>query len=303
MQKLGGGLSRRLRGALRWRLQYLKTHLQPAARRLRTTFVRVSPQQLDRALSSLSRQPAGIVFVHSSLSAFGYFEGGVEAVLQSLLSWTKGGSLVLPTHTYCYPGPGGTPIFDPKNTPSRVGVISDRFWRRAGVLRSLHPSHSVACWGADAARLCAGHEDAGTPCGQGTPYALMIEERCSVLMLGARMDAYTLFHTSEDAAAAPYLYEPEIYHLRLALDSGERVVRTRRQDASIARRFIDMDDWLEARGLLERRSLGAGRLLFIPDARAVHECIVEQIRSNPWFLTQRGQHQDEGTPLPPERLA
>src|SRR5262249_1506540 len=141
------------------------------------------------------------LLVHSSLSACGQIIGGADAVLRALRDWIGNGTLCLPAHSYCYPRKDGSiPIFDLHSTPALTGRISDVFWRQAGVLRSNHPTHSLACSGPSAAWLCAEHELCATPCGAATPYARLVQSHCSVLMFGVTLDSYTLFHTAEDAA-------------------------------------------------------------------------------------------------------
>src|SRR5262249_43045932 len=150
----------------------------------------------------------GLVMVHSSLSACGYVQGGALTVIEALRTWCRGSTIVMPTHTYCYPGTdGAVSTFDPKSTPSVVGVITDAFWRQPKVVRSVHPTHSLAAEGPLAGKLVAGHELCDTPCGLGTPYHRLVEWDAGVLMFGVTFDCYTLFHTAEDAGAVPYLYK------------------------------------------------------------------------------------------------
>jgi aminoglycoside 3-N-acetyltransferase len=153
------------------------------------------------------------------------------------------------------------------------------------VVRSQHPSHSIAVSGPGAEDLCRDHELRETPCGPGTPYLRIAEGNSSVLMFGATMDSYTLFHTAEDAADVPYLYFPEQVTLRTrGADGTIRSVQMWRQDMSVARRFAATADWLAEQGLLVRRRLGLGELLFIPSARALHDRVVETMRRDPLFL-------------------
>jgi aminoglycoside N3'-acetyltransferase len=113
----------------------------------------------------------------------------------------------------------------------------------------------------------------------------MVEGNSSVLMFGATMDSYTLFHTAEDAAEVPYLYAPEQVTLRTKSKDGVvRSIQMWRQDMGVARRFEETVDWLSEKGLLVRRKLGLSELLFIPDARALHETMVETLRRDPLFL-------------------
>src|SRR5262249_53188787 len=147
------------------------------------------------------------LLVHSSLSACGWISGGPPTVVRALRDWIGGANLVMPTHSYCYPRAHGTlPLFSTATTPSVVGAISEYFRAVRGVLRSCHPSHSVACMGPLTETLCSAHDASETPCGTGTPYARLIDADCAVLLFGAKFDAYTFFHSAEHDAGVPYQY-------------------------------------------------------------------------------------------------
>jgi aminoglycoside 3-N-acetyltransferase len=248
----------------------------------------LSPVELHAALAGLGKPRNSVVMVHSSLSACGYVPGGAAAVIDALRTWCAGSTLAMPTHTYCYPASDGSvSAFDPTSTPSVVGAITDAFWRRPGVVRSLHPTHSLAADGSMAAELIAEHEQCNTPCGSGTPYHRLVQWDAAVLMFGVRLDCYTLFHTAEDAANVPYLYENKPYVLQVREPTGEvRDFPLRRQDMKVPRRFVEMDKWLENRGLCQRWRCGRGELLWVPHTAAVHATLCEALQSDPWLLTR-----------------
>jgi aminoglycoside N3'-acetyltransferase len=107
-------------------------------------------------------------------------------------------------------------------------------------------------------------------------------------MFGATMNSYTLFHTAEDAARVPYLYEPKQYRLfAKRADDSVITVQMFRQDMSVPRRFRQMADWLEEREVLSRRRLGAGDLLFIPSSARVHQVLLQAMDSDPYLLAER----------------
>lgn len=269
-------------------LRSARTRLRKLARaiRLRLSSPALTADDTLRALRSLPFTPPRTLMVHSSLSACGFIRGGARTVIDTLRKWNSGGTLAMPAHSYCYPeAEGRAPVFDPAQSPSRVGAITDAFWRMPGVLRSLHPTHSVACDGPRAVSLIADHERCDTPCGAGTPYDKLIREDAAVLMFGVTLDTLTFLHTAEDAAAVPYLYEPAKPILRVkARDGSITDFPMRRQDMKIARRFAEMDTWLEARGMLHRADLGRGELLYLPHSAAAHEALVTALRDDPWML-------------------
>ena len=262
-------------------------------KRARRKLVRLNEAKIREALESCGAFKADLLLVHSSLSACGSIDGGPATVINALRSWiTDRAALALPTHTWSYPDKTGVaPVYDFRATPSVVGTITNYYWHQPGVVRSQHPSHSLAISGPGAEDLCRDHELRETPCGADTPYLRIAEGNSSVLMFGATMDSYTLYHTAEDAADVAYLYQPEQVTLRtIGADDVVRSVQMWKQDMSIARRFEATTDWLVEQGLLIRRKLGLSELLFIPDARALHERVVAQMRRDPLFLVDEKSH-------------
>lgn len=256
-------------------------------KRARRKLVRLDEAKILAALKSCGAFESELLFVHSSLSACGSIEGGPDTVVNALRAWISDrAALAMPTHTWSYPDATGVaPVYDYQATPSVVGTITNHYWRQPGIVRSLHPSHSLACSGAAAEKLLAGHESFETPCGAGTPYHQIAQGHSSVLMFGATLDSYTLFHTAEDEAQVPYLYAPEQVTLRTKdRDGSIRSIPMWRQDMSIARRFAATVDWLAEQGLVVRRKLGLSELLFVPSARNLHEIMVETLRRDPLFL-------------------
>ena len=137
-----------------------------------------------------------------------------------------------------------------------------------------------------------------TPCGSGTPYERMVQTNTSVLMFGATLDSYTLFHTAEDAARVPYLYLPQKMILKTKKPDGTVVeLQSWRQNMGIARRFRETVDWLEQENLLLRRKLGKGELLFIPRADRVHQEVLKQLRVDPLFLVATSERERARTSL------
>ena len=267
--------------ALHWRSQQLRRQL----RETRRNCVQLSEADILNGLRSFDAAPKGSVMVHSALSACGSIQGGAGTVVTALRQWLDCGTLAMPAHTYCYPeGSTPAPLFDPEATPSVVGAITEQFRREPGVRRSFHSSHSLAAEGPDAERLIADHDRCETPCGTGTPYERMVQQNGGVLMFGARLDAYTLFHTAEDAAGVPYLYYPQPVTMRMRDGGAERTLVSWRQDMTIPRCFAQMDRWLEERGLLTRRRLGLGELLFLPRAGDAHAALVAAMRREPLLL-------------------
>lgn len=261
----------------------LRTRLKRFAKQIVLRTRVVQGKELETAFDSLGVKDISLLLVHSSLSNCGYLSMGARGLLRELESRCE--TLCLPTHTYCYGLPGELPpIFDPSKSGSLVGAISDSFWREEGVFRSLHPSHSIAVKGKGAEEICKGHEFAGSPCGERTPYEFLIENSASVLMFGCTLNTYTLFHTTEALMACDYLYYPEPVLMRFVGPQGVTATEMKRQDMRVPRRFTEMEDELLQLGLLRRVTLGKGKLIFIPNSKDVHNHLADRIREYPKYL-------------------
>jgi aminoglycoside 3-N-acetyltransferase len=142
-----------------------------------------------------------IVLLHSSLSSIERMEGGADAVIEAFIE-TLGtdGTLVMPAFSDDISTP-----FDPEVTPSDTGIITEKFRNVKGVIRSLHPTHSVCAYGKFAAEITENHDKAPTPCGKGTPFDKICNSKGKIVLLGVDMNRNTILHAAEDIAEMPYL--------------------------------------------------------------------------------------------------
>lgn len=160
----------------------------------------VTQDDILYSLKLMGIQEGDILLVHSALTSIGHVEGGADSVINALCEAVgPDGTIVMSTLT------GWFAPFDAATSPSAVGVISEVFRRRPGVLRSLHPVHSVAAYGKHAAEIVAGHENCPTGCGEGTPYLKLRDLGAKAMLLGIDMDRNTIMHTLEELIDAKYL--------------------------------------------------------------------------------------------------
>lgn len=177
----------------------------------------------------------GAVEVHSSLSAFGWVEGGAEAVADALLeafalvmvpAFSSGSSVTMPPgvrierngwrrhwwhgrHRYT-----PRPFHKDMPTSGGMGVITEAVRQRPGTVRGIHPSHSFAANGEGAEEIVAAqtYDDPMAP----------VVELCNrggwILMLGTELNSCTALHACEVLAGRPYF-------ARYALVEEGRVVR------------------------------------------------------------------------------
>ncbi|OVE85946.1 aminoglycoside N(3)-acetyltransferase [Natronolimnobius baerhuensis] len=179
------------------------------------------------------------LFVHSSLSALGWVCGDAPAVVDALQTvLTDAGTLVMPTHSPQYTNPADwsappvpddwidpireqRPAYRPETTPTRgMGAIPECFRNYPGVIRSAHPTVSVAAWGADADAIAGDHAlDYGL--GESSPLARLYDHDAAVLMLGTGHETNTSLHLAEHRAAISL--ETTTNRVPI-IDNGERVL-------------------------------------------------------------------------------
>ena len=172
---------------------------------------RMDYKDYRRAFDRLQLSAGSAVCVHSAIRNLGHLTdgpGGVVRALQDAVG--DNGAVLMPTFPF-----GGTmqsylaknEPFDVRRTPSAVGFLTEYFRQQDDVLRSLHPTHAVAGWGARAAGFLQGHEQSPTPFGMQSPYGRLVEDDNGyMLMLGTRL--LSLPHHIQERVSFPNLYLP-----------------------------------------------------------------------------------------------
>ena len=114
--------------------------------------VSVSRSDITSGLKQVGLACGSKVLVHSSLSSFGYVEGGADTVIDALVETVgSGGTVLVPTLTGNETlSAANPPEFDPQHTRCWTGLVPETFRKRPNAVRSIHPTHSVSAIGADA---------------------------------------------------------------------------------------------------------------------------------------------------------
>ena len=165
-------------------------------------------KKMAQELVALGIKSDDTIVMHSSLSSLGYVEGGADTVIDTVLSVLNDGTLLVPALSFASVN-ADSPVFRVDSTPSCVGAISEAFRKREGVIRSMHPTHSICAIGKYAKELIAGHLDTDTPVGAKSPLALLPEYNGKILMLGCGLRPNTSMHGVEELAKPPYLFKPQ----------------------------------------------------------------------------------------------
>lgn len=178
---------------------------------------------LKNQLSDLKINPAGTLLVHSAYKCIGEVDGRADTVLDALMEYMEAGTLLLPSHTWDNVKKGTNPVMDVLHTPSCVGILTEIFRNRAGVRRSLHPTHSLSATGKDAEEILAGEEKINTPCGKDGAYYKLWERNAQILLIGVNFGRNTFIHGIEEWDNAEGFISTQITDLYTIDYNGNRL--------------------------------------------------------------------------------
>ncbi len=173
-------------------------------------------------IEKMGIDPKGALLIHSSMKAIGPVEGGADTVLDAWSQYMGDGLLIFPTHTWKYIGDGKEQsVFDSRTLPACVGILPELFRQREGVVRSLHPTHSVAALGKGAAAYTAGEEQRHSPAPREGCWGKLVDLDATILFLGCTLRSNTFIHGVEEWNGIPNRVSAEAYPLTILGPQGE----------------------------------------------------------------------------------
>ena len=242
-------------------------------------------QSLARDLHGAGVRAGDTLIVHSSLRKVGWIAGGAQELIRALQE-TLGpqGTLVMPTFTFSLAG-WQLPPFDPCRTASRVGLLTDTFWRCANVWRSAHPTHSFAAWGRLATQIIDGPLNY-EPLGLGSPIDRACNAGAKILLVGVEQNRNSTIHLAESRAAVPYLQIPftidDLYDEAWYVDapSGEARMLAIREMPGSSEGFDVLDEVLVREEIATRCALGDALCTIMP-AQRLCDFVVRLLKEDP----------------------
>ena len=159
-------------------------------------------QDLIVDLKNMGLHPTEAIMVHSSMKSIGPVEGGADTVVDAFMEYFKEGLFMTPTHTWAQMSAEYS-LFDPKEEPACVGIIPNIFRKREGVIRSLHPTHSIAAYGPRAAEYVKGEENVITPGQPGGCWSRLFDVQAKILLVGCTHARNTFIHAVEELLDVP----------------------------------------------------------------------------------------------------
>lgn len=191
----------------------IRGKVRDAGRRLRSPLSETQLLNIFENALGLSR--GDVVFVHSSIDQLN-LEFPFYRVL-SLLEDVVGaeGTLLFPTYprlsSYEFLRRGE--VFDIRKSPSYTGILSELARRKAGAVRSLHPTKSVCAIGPAAEELTRDHQKSPYPYDWCSPYFRLTEFGGKIVGLGVSTARLSFVHCVDDALKDDFPVQP--YHAQL----------------------------------------------------------------------------------------
>lgn len=219
------------RCGLQCRRRWLASSSTVATPDVPTPTKKLDREVLARNLAAIGVQPGGLVMVHSG--AVGLAKVGWEPAefLDFLCDYLgPHGTLAMPTHPVLSEKSGRL-AYDVKRSPSSVGMVSELFRRRAGVVRSECPYSAAAAIGPLADELIRDHRRSFAPHDALSPYAKLGELQGQALCVACPLVRLTILHVAEDVCREtlhiPDFYEERVIVVRQAGREEERSIHTR----------------------------------------------------------------------------
>ena len=169
------------------------------------------------------------VLIHSSMKSIGEVDGGADTVLDVFCEYlAEHGNIALPSHSWSSINDEHN-IFDPVNEPACVGVLTEIFRKREGVLRSLHPTHSIAIMGKDAEYFVKGEHLIDTPCGRAGCWGKLLDMDFKIIFLGCGTKCNTYLHGVEEWLDVPDRLSEHHHDFKIKMPDGSLFDRPSRR--------------------------------------------------------------------------
>lgn len=266
----------------RWTLPFPSIHKEVEMHNV------VTKEEIKRGLRKLGLRRGDAVGVHSSLSSFGYVEGGADAVIDALLEVVgEEGTIAMPTHSSNLEKVELSPEekaagvswlfkilpYNPKETPCTTGIIPETFRKRPGVIRSRHPSLSIAAIGPKAEEI-TGAGDGGSLAG----WKVLLELEGYVLLMGVGLGVCTAMHLAESMVELPErilekITPPKWFVERYPEDEWE-------WDVGPYPDFAKLEPICKEQGIMKTVTIG-NAIIRLLRLRALIELYAEALRENP----------------------
>jgi aminoglycoside 3-N-acetyltransferase len=207
----------------------------------------------------------------------------------------QNGLLVFPTHSWHEKSLVDN-IYNPRSEFSCVGLLTNLFLQREGVVRSLHPTHSVAAIGKEASVYIAGEERFDTPCPQDGCWGKLYDRKAQIFFLGCSLKTNTFIHGVEEWNRIPNRIAENPRNIKMIMPDGSVMERALYGHYSphgdVSRNYDKLLPAFLAKGIAKEGRLGDAAC-YLCDAVGMADLTSEFLQRDPNLFV-------DATPIPAE---
>jgi aminoglycoside 3-N-acetyltransferase len=243
-------------------------------------------EQFKRDLKKLGVNAGSNLLIHASLKSLGPIPKDLQFIIQGIQEVIgEEGTLLMPALSYASVDESN-PVFDLLKTPCCVGALPEYFRTYPGVVRSIHPTHSVSCLGKHQHLFTASHQEDKTPCGKHSPFHLLPKYNGKILMLGCGLHPNTSMHAIEEVANVSYLLKESIDYDIIEPENKVHKMSVRRHN--FHGYYKQRYDRLE--GLLHDGIANRGKVLqadcYLIDAKSMWDIALSTLEQDPLYFVE-----------------
>ena len=180
-------------------------------------------EDIKKQLAEMGVPSDRVVLIHSSLRKIGEVEGRADGLIDALCEHicADGGLLCIPTHTWANLGKSDMVTLDMISGKTCIGTLPDVAAKRTDAHRSLHPTHSMAVFGARAAEFVEGEDKCTTPASPSGCYGKIYDSDGYILLVGVGHYRNTYIHCVEEMLDVPNRLDPDSRPVSIRHKTGE----------------------------------------------------------------------------------
>jgi len=242
--------------------------------------------EIRKQLYDLGVFPGDVVLMHSSMKSLGTKLTPEDFLHELMDAVTAEGTLLLPALTY-ENVTFKKPFFSVSESEPCVGILPKTFHKMEGVIRSIHPTHSVCAWGKVSKDITVDHINDNSPVGANSPFMQLLKYNGKILFVGDILNSCTFMHGIEEIVKAPYTLNENMTEYTLKDINGN----TYKKDY-YTHNFRGWDqEYFRIRDLLDSPALRTGNILLSPctliDANELKTAAIERFKQDIYAFVRK----------------
>ena len=237
-------------------------------------------------IAAIGIKPEDTLLIHSAMKPIGKVENGADTVLDAFIEYIEPGLLIFPTHSWEKIN-DKNPVFDVIKEPSCVGLLSNLFLKRPGIIRSWHPTHSAAALGKDAASYTKGEEKWDTPCPREGCWGKLYDRKAKILFIGCSQNSNTYLHGVEEWNNIPWRLADKYQYLKIVTPDQtviDRPLYRHQRPFDMPLLYAKMEAPFFAGGIAQKGFIGDAPATLC-DAVGMADLVTAFLRRNPDLFT------------------